>query len=478
MLRPARPFALALLGAPLLGGLAVACSGSPATEDSEQAVRPEPDASERYPGGDTTNDLLLGSSAFKKPATNATREHERAFFTGNSFFNSAWVQAPSSTTARDGLGPLFNARSCSGCHLEDGRGRPPEAPDEDFLGVLLRIGTGQRAASGAPEGDANYGDQLQNFALEGVPVEGTPRVTYRTEPGEYPDGTAYELLVPTYSIEEPGYGAFDPDLAISPRAAPIMVGLGLLEAITEDDVLSRADEHDQDDDGISGRPSWVLDPESGERVLGRFGWKAEQPTVRAQTAGAFLGDLGLSTPVHAGTSCTSVELECSERANGGEPEVEPDTFDKVVIYSRLLAVPVRENVEDETVVQGWHLFRQVGCDGCHVPGYTTGPSDLEEVAEQRIWPYTDLLLHDLGDALGDGRPSFEAEGNEWRTPPLWGIGRIPDVNGHDRLLHDGRARGVEEAILWHGGEAEESQQDFVALDADERNALVRFVESL
>jgi CxxC motif-containing protein (DUF1111 family) len=344
--------------------------------------------------------------------------------------------------------------------------------------MMLRIGTGALAASGEPEADPTYGGQLQPFAIPGVSAEGTPRHTCSTEEGRYADGDTYALLVPTYWIEDEAYGSPVEELALSPRVAPQMIGLGLLEAIPEERLLELADPDDLDGDGISGRVNTVLDVETDEYAVGRFGWKAEQPSVRQQAAGAFLGDMGITTSLFPNPECTEVEVECSEATSGGDPEAPGNVLDAVVVYSRLLAVPERGRFADQDVLRGKALFSEIGCGSCHTPRHVTGASDLEELAGQTIWPYTDLLLHDMGEALSDHRPSFDAEGFEWRTPPLWGIGRIPEINGHDRLLHDGRARGVAEAILAHGGEGAASREGFVALSRDERADLVSFVESL
>jgi CxxC motif-containing protein (DUF1111 family) len=453
----------------LLLATSLSCSKAPLSK---------PDASEPFPGGAGTNTLLFGSKAFTAPAANASKESEMLFFSGNSFFNSAWVEAPSSTRARDGLGPLFNARSCSGCHFNDGRGAPPLEEDEAFLGVLFRIGNGKLDARGAPAPDPTYGDQIQPEGLPDVPGEATPRVTYSVIAGTYDDGQPYELLKPTYSFTEPAYGPLSADLRVSPRAAPMMIGLGLLEAISEEDLSALADPDDADGDGISGKLNRVWDESAGEHRPGRFGWKAEQPSVRQQVAGAFFGDMGLTTPIFSGIPCTEAEEACLSEPSGGEPEVDEETFERVVVYSELLAVPERAHPNDKNVLLGRQTFRDIGCADCHVPTHTTGESRLKELENQKIWPYTDLLLHDMGEGLSDDRPSFEAEGAEWRTAPLWGIGRIEDVNGHNRLLHDGRARGVPEAILWHGGEAETSRDAFKALSRSERDNLVKFVLSL
>ncbi|HVR18776.1 MAG TPA: di-heme oxidoredictase family protein [Polyangiaceae bacterium] len=453
------------------------CSGGGAGEGTNTSeLRPE--LGENLPGGETTNVLLFGGKAFTRAAENVTPEHERSFFTGNSFFNSSWVQAPASTTARDGLGPLFNARSCSTCHFEDGRGRPPLNDDEEFSSMLLRIGTGALDDDGTPEGDPNYGGQLQPFAIAGVSGEGTPRHVCSSSPGTFADGETYELLAPSYWIEAGAYGGSAGELALSPRVAPQMIGLGLLEAIPEERLRELEDPDDLDGDGISGRLNVVLEVETGSYVVGRFGWKSEQPSVRQQSAGAFNGDIGITSSVFPYEDCTPAEAECASAQTGGDPEASDTVLDAVAIYSRLLAPPARARYADQAVLEGKALFSELGCDSCHTPKHETGPSDLEELGGQTIWPYTDLLLHDMGEALSDERPSFDALGSEWRTPPLWGIGRIPEVNGHDRLMHDGRARGVAEAILHHGGEGASARDAFSALSSDQRAKVVEFVESL
>jgi CxxC motif-containing protein (DUF1111 family) len=454
-----------------------ACSSEGAGGPSAPTgLRAEP--GENLPGGDTTNTLLFGGKAFTLIAENATLEHEMLFFAGNSFFNSSWVEAPSSTSARDGLGPLFNARSCSSCHFEDGRGRPPLTDDEEFTSMLLRIGTGALLDDGEPEADPIYGGQLQPYAIPGVSAEGTPRHTCARNEGAFADGETYELLTPEYWIEEQAYGPAISSLRLSPRVAPQMIGLGLLEVIPEERLLELADPDDLDGDGISGRVNRVLDVATGETVVGRFGWKAEQPTVRQQSAGAFLGDIGITTSLFPSEDCTPAETACASAQSGGEPEASDTVLLAVVVYASLLAVPARARWNEQDILRGKVLFSEIGCASCHTPSHVTGESALEEVSGQTIWPYTDLLLHDMGETLSDDRPSFSAEGREWRTPPLWGIGRIPEVNGHDRLLHDGRARGVAEAILAHGGEGAAAREAFIALSAAERTLLVEFVESL
>lgn len=435
------------------------------------AAELEPD--EWLPGGATTNTILLGSNAFLRGAANLTPEHEMDFFAGNSFFNQGWVEAPASTGARDGLGPLFNARSCSGCHFRDGKGGLPEDGEAPFVGLLLRLSV---PGDGGPVPDPVYGGQLQDQALPGVMAEASPRITWVEMPGRYADGTEYALLSPSYEILQPAYGPLPGDLMVSPRIAPHMPGLGLLEAIAEARLLELSDPDDADGDGISGRVQWH--EVDGERLPGRFGWKADAPTVAHQVAGALAGDMGLTSPLGPADHCTEAQADCLAKPAGGAPEVQPHIFEQLVLYSRAVAIPARRMADDPRVLQGKALFASLACDRCHVPSHETGDAALPEFEGQRIWPYTDLLLHDMGEGLADGRPVGEASGQEWKTAPLWGLGMIGQVGGAARFLHDGRARSLGEAVLWHGGEAEAAREAFVELDADDRDALLAFIEDL
>ena len=416
--------------------------------------------------------------AFGQPLPHFTADQETRFFVGNSFFNRNWVSAPASTTARDGLGPLFNARSCSACHLHDGRGRPP-APGEDMLSMLVRLSVPGEDSRHGVVPEPVYGDQFNGFAVAGVPPEGRALVTYEELPGAYEDGEPFSLRRPTYTFTDLQYGPMRPDTLLSPRVAPAMVGLGLLEAVPEWTLLALADPHDADGDGISGRPNRVWDKARQQTVMGRFGWKANQPSVAQQVAGAFLGDIGITSPLFPDENCTPAAVACRQASNGGSPELPERLFAHVVFYSRTLAVPARRNTRLPQVRRGRKLFEDAQCDACHTPTLETGAvPGLPDLSEQVIHPYTDLLLHDMGDGLADSRPDFEASGSEWRTPPLWGIGLVETVNRHTFLLHDGRARNLAEAILWHGGEAEDSKEYFRRMPRNDREAILQFLNSL
>ena len=416
--------------------------------------------------------------AFSLPAPSLTEQHRARFFVGNSLFNRSWVVAPASLESRDGLGPLFNARSCSGCHFKDGRSRPPES-GQPLRTVVLRVSIPGRGAHGAPLPDPNYGDQIQGSATAGVPAEGDVIVTYARVRGAFADGQPFELLKPEYRIERPAYGAPPGDLLTSPRVAPALIGLGLLEAVPEGTVRQREDPDDANHDGISGRANLVWDIRRSTPSLGRFGWKAEQPTVEQQSASAFVADLGVTSALFTDEGCTLAQQLCKEQPNGGSPELSDELLRDVALYARTLAVPARRGGDERTVREGEALFARAACSECHTPTLRTGAfRAVPELEEQEIHPYTDLLLHDLGEGLADGRPTFGADGREWRTAPLWGIGLLRTVNEHTRLLHDGRARDPSEAILWHDGEARNAREAFSRMTRDERGALLAFLDSL
>lgn len=428
-------------------------------------------------GGDTTA-FTSNRNAFSMSARNLNTGERRTFEVGDSFFEQNWVTAPASTDARDGLGPTFNALSCSSCHVLDGRGKPPEDVDDPERGLLIRLSIPGTTDQGAPLGDPNYGNQLQDRAINGVLPEGRVLVTYVEIDGTYADGEPYTLLMPMYQFAALAFGEMSEDVMTSPRIAPAVIGMGLLEAIAEEDILAQADPDDEDGDGISGRANMVWDIERSETVLGRFGWKANEPTIKQQSLGAFAGDIGITSSHHMEENCPPVQVECSAAPNGGAPEMPDARAERLVFYTQTLAVPAMRNIEESEVRKGAEMFLKAGCAACHTPSYTTGDHEIEALSDQVIFPYTDLLLHDMGEELADGRPDFLATGNEWRTPPLWGIGLVERVNGHTRFLHDGRARNLAEAILWHGGEAEESRDAFSDMSKEERDALIEFLKSL
>ncbi|MRI02187.1 thiol oxidoreductase [Kriegella sp. EG-1] len=431
---------------------------------------------EELSGGETTS-FDFSQNAFGFQAPNLDEENGLFFFTGNSLFNQNWVTAPASTTARDGLGPLFNARSCSGCHFKDGRGRAPEYDDEKSTGLLFRLSVPGTDLYGGNLPDPNYGGQFQDDVIQTVVVEGNIRITYEPLVVTYADGSTVSLQKPDYYFTDLNYGAMASNVQVSPRIANQMIGLGLLDAVPESTILSYADENDSDGDGVSGKPNYVYDIASGTKKLGRFGWKCNQPNLRQQIAGAFSGDLGITSSLFPDENCPP-GVDCASLANGGSPEINDENLDKVTLYSATLAVPARRDFDESNILEGKQIFERINCIACHIPKMQTGSYNIPALENQTIRPYTDLLLHDMGEGLADHTPDFDATGTEWRTPPLWGIGLIETVNGHTNLLHDGRARNVEEAILWHGGEATNSKEAFMELSSNDRIKLIDFINSL
>jgi CxxC motif-containing protein (DUF1111 family) len=461
-------------------------------------VETKPSESEDLPGGAaTTHASPTLTDAFSHFSVNMGFAKELDFKVGNGLFRRLWVSAPSSTRSADGLGPLFNARGCQSCHLKDGRGHPPRGPELEnrSVSMFLRLSIPpqndeqrRELASGRvsviPE--PIYGTQLQELGIQGHLGEGRMIVTYEEMPIKLAGGEVVHLRKPSYSIVELGYGPLHPQTMMSPRVAPQMIGLGLLEAIPEADIRAREDPDDRDGDGISGRANLAWSFEENRPMLGRFGWKAGQPTVLQQSAEAFAGDVGISSwiaPRPYG-DCTPAQSACREAPHGGtkakpDEEINRTMLDLVGFYARNLAVPARRDSRDPEVIAGKQTFHAVGCASCHVPRHVTGDASPDEhLRRQVIWPYTDLLLHDMGEGLADGRPEGLADGREWRTAPLWGIGLTAIVNGHTFFLHDGRARNIAEAILWHGGEGQRARDAFAALSPDERRQLIAFVNSL
>lgn len=454
----------------------------------------KPEAFETRPGGGATWMGARSGKAFSHPAETLPEAQEMDFLLGRSLFKKLWVTAPSATVSSDGIGPLFNARSCLSCHVGNGRGHPPEHAQDTGVSMALHISIPKSASklsdevltylNTAPE--PTYGTQLQDKSNAGHAIEARVQINYRPQPVALADGETITLRVPDYQLTNLGYGPLHPQAMISPRVAPPMIGLGLLETIPEADILAHADPDDADGDGISGRANKVWSAEYDQWMLGRFGLKAGQPTVRGQSMAAFSADMGLSNPLrpaHAG-DCTAAQADCLAAPHGGTPaqddlEVGHTAMDLVTLYSRTLAVPARAGADDPQVLQGKALFHTAQCASCHVPKYVTHRlSDRPEDSFQLIWPYTDLLLHDMGDGLADNRPEGQATGREWRTPPLWGIGATRAVGGQETYLHDGRARSLLEAVLWHGGEAEAARNAVRAMTATERAALIAFLESL
>lgn len=417
------------------------------------------DAKREKSGGAATI-FNTSANAFGLQVSGLNTLQQDSFSVGNAFFRTNWVAAPASAKARDGLGPLFNAVSCGSCHFKDGRAKPTNADGSINAGLLFRFNL---LATGAkPKGDLVYGTQLQTHAILKHIGEGQAEITYTTINGTYADGKIYSLHQPNYSFNKLAYGT-PKTKQFSPRIAQQLIGLGLLETIDDKTILNLADEKDNDNNGISGKPNFVWN-ESEKRIqLGRFGWKANQPNIKQQTAAAFSGDIGITSSIFT---------------NNKPIEISDNNLNQVVFYIKTLAVPARRNMDDEHVQMGEKLFYSIGCVGCHTPKLQTGKSPITALHNQTIYPFTDMLLHDMGKGLADNCNDFYASGKEWRTPPLWGIGLIKTVNSHTNFLHDGRARNIEEAILWHDGEAAQSNRQFKELSLSQRKAVIVFIESL
>lgn len=422
-------------------------------------------------GGETTI-FNATSQAFTFPAPNLA--DLGAHLEGDLAFDAQFVSNPAPVNG--GLGPLFNENACVACHVGNGRGMPI-LPGEPSSSTLFRISVPGHAddGTGGPRPVSGLGTQLNHQALFGVVPEGRVEVTHVIEAFQFPDGQGYELVVPSYTLVDAAVD-LPGDLLISPRMAPPVFGLGLLEAVPDAAILDLADPGDADGDSVSGRPNLVWDVLRGATVLGRFGLKANTPTLVQQAAAAYRNDMGITNALFPADSFT-------EGGPGDgladDPELDLETVELVAFYTQTLAVPARRNLEHPRVRRGEELFETIGCAACHVPTLVTGDRpEFPELSRQTIHPYSDLLLHDLGEGLADGRPDFLAEGREWRTPPLWGLGLTAIVSGHTFLLHDGRARSIVEAIMWHGGEADPSRRRFAELSAEDREAVEEFLRSL
>lgn len=451
-----------------------------------------PEPYETLPGGAATATRPgPAAKAFSYPSANMAMEQGLDFELGSALFAKLWVSAPSSTQASDGLGPLYNARSCLRCHPGNGRGAPPDpATQNTTMGLHLLLPQPQTHPAIADwlstRPDPVYGRQIQIAALPGIAPEGRVTVSWQEIAVELSEGESASLRKPLWQTEALAYGPLHPEVILSPRMAQQMIGLGLLEAIPEAEILALADPDDADGDGVSGRPNMIWSERLGRPVLGRFGHKAELPSVAHMSALAFSSDIGISSPIfpEGWGDCTQTQTDCRAAPHGGSAihgghEISAEGLDLVTFYARNLAVPARRGLDDPQVLRGKEVFHTTGCTACHRPKHVTARlPDRPEQSFQLIWPYSDLLLHDMGEDLADTAPDGVQIAREWRTAPLWGIGRTADVSGHSQFLHDGRARSLLEAILWHGGEAEAARARVTTMPKADRDALIRFLESL
>ena len=463
---------------------------------------PNFEQAEHLPAGGMTGKGLSDRS-FVQVGRNVDRKQELLFWTGFSLFRDPWVISPSSTKDRDGLGPLFNTRSCISCHLSGGKGPAPEEGNSKPTALVIRFGSGVDGLFSDPV----YGDQLQprasaitHSSIEpDLLGEAKLQLGYQEVYGEYADGSTYILRQPTYQLTDLAYGGLDKRTVLSPRFSPVIYGVGLLDAISEQDLLAQEDIYDANQDGISAKYNRVpIAPSSHNTAdfhnsvenikgthragIGRFGHKAKHPSLHQQVAAAFRDDIGITNTSFGTESCSAGQPNCQAASViGGHQSVEiPDKLlDLVTQFNQLIAVPPARNLDSATAQQGRELFYKIGCESCHTASYTTDAEyPHKSLANQTIWPYTDLALHDMGAGLADGVNEYAANSTEWRTPPLWGIGARKNIRSENLYLHDGRAKTVAAAILWHGGEAQISQQNFIQLNKQQRNALLAFLDAI
>ena len=430
---------------------------------------------------------VFDEKAFSEPISVLSYKQHQRFMRGRQHFNQNWVVFPS-LGGDWGLGPTFITDRCSGCHIGGGRGTVPASPDEQLMAVLVRLSIPGVDDNGGPKPHPNYGDQIQNQGLMGqhkdstflgerVRQEADVYIDWELVETSFDDGDKIILRKPKLRIENLNFGPLEPEVMYSLRFAQPVFGLGLLEAIPESDILALAER--QKAEGFNGRPNYVWDGINEKVSLGRFGWKANQPSIKQQIAAAFNGDIGVTSSLIEHENCPPVQADCAAQPPGNNPELIDLNWDELVFWTQALAVPARRNVNDADFLRGENVFVEAKCAVCHVPELRAKKIEaLPQTEGQLIRAYTDMLLHDMGEQLADHRPEFKAGGRDWRTQPLWGIGLSETVSGPLAMLHDGRARTVAEAIMWHGGEAKVSREAFRSMPKADRDALVKFVESI
>lgn len=407
-------------------------------------------------------------------AVKLSHEDEDRRILGKSFFSIPWVEAPSATTARDGLGPLYSANTCKHCHPNNGAGIAQKQNGEIHRSLVMRLSlpfaknlNNDLIMRNGFMPEPSYGGQLSFNGSSDVKSEGSISLFYTDREGKYDDGEVFIVHEPRYELTNLQYGTMQKDVNVAPHIALALVGLGAIELIEEKEILKNEDIDDRNKDGISGKANWVFNPETNTTQLGRYTWKAAAASVKQQVANAAHNDMGLSNPLYPGDNCTEVQEECQKAVKGrGEFDLPMDRLDAITYYLETLKIPAqRKSKNFET---GKKIFDNLGCVKCHIESFETKKGVT-------IHPYSDFLLHDMGEALSDGHSIFKAQPNEFRTPPLWGIGLYEKVSGELNLLHDGRAKTIAEAILWHGGEAEGQKEAFKQLDKKQREALVEFL---
>lgn len=452
----------------ILSILIISCSKN----EDETVYEDLPDLSERILAGGATTVFSDNSNAFKNPSTNLTGSDFNIHGFGDAQFEQAFVTAPA--TVNGGLGNIFNNTSCVSCHAKDGRSAFP-SNISNLSGLLIRGSVPGFDVNGNENPIPGFGTQIQNQAVFGSVPEARYQVNFVTVNETLADGTVVSLRKPIFSLVDT-YINMPADAMFSPRIATPVFGLGLLEAISEANLLANQDINDSNNDGISGKANYVWDPVSKQTKIGRFGWKANAPSVLVQCAGAYVEDMGVTNYVFPNES--GFNQSNGQDGLNDDPEISKSILDAVTLYCQTLAVPAARNVNNIEVRRGAKTFEEISCTKCHTPKQQSGFNIIASVSNQTFFPYSDLLLHDMGSGLADNRPDFLANGTEWKTRPLWGIGLTQIVNGHTNFLHDGRARNITEAILWHGGEAQNSKEKFKTLSSQKRNELLTFINSL
>ncbi|MGJ8529686.1 di-heme oxidoredictase family protein [Maritalea sp.] len=411
--------------------------------------------------------LPFGPTAFSLANKDLNSADLAKFNYGQGLFHHQWQTRSHADGTQSGLGPLFSANACAACHVRDGRGKVPEP---GHYSTSYVIAAGRPSTFHGTTSDPIYGDQIQQQSA-GAPHEGEVVVRFEETTEQLADGTTVNLRAPIFTLSNPQYGPLGKHTKLSGRLPQQLVGLGFLENTPVDELAENADPDDLNSDGISGRLNYLADG-----TVGRFGWKATAPTILDQTANAASTDMGISTPLfpaYAG-DCTSEQIKCLDASlkqpANKKTELDINEARMLAHYSANLHVPVQRNVQEPDVIAGEDLFAALNCSGCHVPNIAGAQTSTKA--------FTDLLLHDMGEGLADLRFGDQILGREWRTPPLWGLGYTKEVNGNQNYLHDGRARNLIEAIMWHDGEANKSRELFRSLSTNERQQLLSFLNSL
>ena len=430
------------------------------------------DISDRLYAGGTTTVFAENSTAFRNPAPNIFGDQLTLHLEGDAQFEQAFVTAPANVN--NGLGSIFNNTSCVSCHPKDGRAAFPTSI-LNLSGLLLRASIAGNDGLGGPNPVPGFGTQIQNQAVFGTYPEANYNLTFENIQETLADGTVINLRKPIITLVNT-YMPFPASAMLSPRIATPVFGLGLLEGIPEAALLSNQDVNDANNDGISGKANYVWDVQLQQNRIGRFGWKANATSVLIQCAGAYVDDMGVTNYVFPNE--TGQNQFNGQDGLSDDPEISDAILNQVTFYCKTLAVPAPRNISNINVKRGAKTFEEISCTKCHTPKQQTGYNSITALSNQTFYPYTDLLLHDMGQALADNRPDYLASGTEWKTRPLWGIGLTQVVNGHTNFLHDGRARNLTEAILWHGGEAQTSKEKFKQLSTTKRNELLAFLNSL